>query len=96
MSEQAIAALLGGVTVQTVSNRGWNPEELAERALSRIIQVGDESHPAIRDQAQAFKEHIRHVLVFYLNEAQKSERTTICAKLQAQGQDDLAKIIRGL
>lgn len=96
MSEQSIAALLGGVTVQTVSGRGWNPEELADRALGRIIQVGDTSHPAIRDQANAFKEHIRHVLVFYLREAQKSERTTICAKLQAQGQTDLADLIRSL
>lgn len=96
MSEQSIAALLGGVTVQTVSGRGWNPEELADRALGRIIQVGDTSHPAIRDQANAFKEHIRHVLVFYLSEAQKSERTTICAKLQAQGQTDLANLIRSL
>jgi hypothetical protein len=96
VSEQAIAALLGGITVQTISGRGWSPEELADRALGKIIQVGDTSHPAIRDQANAFKEHIRSVLVFYLREAQKSERTTICAKLQAQGQTDVANAIRSL
>lgn len=94
MSGQNLAALLGGITVQTVSGRGWSPEELADRALGKIIQVGDTSHPAIRDQANAFKEHIRGVLVFYLREAQKSERTTICAQLQAQGQADLAELIR--
>jgi hypothetical protein len=96
MSEQSIAALLGGVTVQAVSNRGWNPEELADRALGKIIQVGDTSHPAIRDQAIAFKDHIRQVLVFYLREAQKSERTTVCAQLQQHGHADLANMIRSL
>jgi hypothetical protein len=90
------AAFIGGVVVQTVSNRGWNPEELADRALDKIIQVGDTSHPAIRDQALAFRDHIRQVLVFYLQEAQKSERTTVCALLQQQGRGDLAEIIRGL
>lgn len=96
MSGQQIAALLGGIKVSTVSNRGWSPEEIADRALEKIIYVGDNVDPVLRDQAVAFKEHIRGVLVFYMREAQKSERTTICAKLQQQGQADLANLIRSL
>jgi hypothetical protein len=86
----------GGVNVVTVDNRGWNPEELADRAVDKIIKIGDSSHPVIAEQARAFREHIRHVLVHYLNQAQTSERTTICAKLSAQGHDDLAHIIKEL
>ncbi len=51
MSE--VAFLLGGsnVKVLTTSGRGFTPEEVAERALDRIISVGSQTHPAIRDQA---------------------------------------------
>lgn len=84
---------LGPVNVFTTSNRGFQPEEIAERALDKIIYIGDKSHPVLTEQAKAFKEHIRDVLIFYLREAQKSERTTICAKLAQHGHGDLAKII---
>lgn len=91
-----LGALLGGVRVHTTSNRGFTPEEIAERALDKIIYIGEQSHPAIRDQAQTFKASIRDVLIFYLREAQNSERTTIAAKLAVQGQEDLAQLIRRL
>ncbi len=89
-------AQLGSIQVHTVSNRGWNPEELAGRAVDRIVSVGDSSHPVIRDQARAFKENIRQVVEFYLREAQRSERTTICALLDQQGRTDMANIVRSL
>jgi hypothetical protein len=89
-----MGALLGGVQVHTTSNRGFTPEEIAQRALDKIIHVGEQSHPAIRDQAQAFKDHIRNVLVFYLREAQQSERTNIVASLTKQGFEDMAQLIR--
>ncbi len=63
------AGEIGNVLIHKVDHRGFNPEELAEQALNRIIYVGDQSHPAIRDQAQAFREHIRGVLVFYMTTA---------------------------
>lgn len=88
-----MGALLGGVKVHTTSGRGFSPEEIAQRALEKIISVGDQSHPAIREQAQAFKAHIERVLVFYLREAQQSERTNIVAKLMQQGREDMAQII---
>ena len=56
----------GGVKVMTTSGRGFNPEEVAERALDKIIAVGSDSHPAVRVQAEAFKNDIRKVLVQYM------------------------------
>ena len=86
--------LLGGVTVQTTSGRGFTPEEIAERALDKIISVGDDSHPAVRDQALAFREKIRHVLVFYMKEAVQSERTTIANRLREAGYPDLVNLLK--
>lgn len=85
---------VGSVLVQTTDYRGFTPEELADRALDKIIQIGDSSHPAIIEQAKAFRAQIRAVLVHYLREAQSSERTTIYGELIKHGQADLAEIIR--
>ena len=94
MSISNIGVLLGGnVSVHTTSNRGFTPEEIAERALDKIISVGSQSHPAIRDQAEAFRSQIREVLVFYMHEAVRSERTTIAAKLRNAGHSELINIL---
>ena len=84
---------LGAVNVFTTNNRGFTAEEIAERALDKIIYVGDQSHPVITEQARAFKQHIRHVLIQYLREAQESERITISAKLSQAGHPEIAKLI---
>lgn len=92
MSE--IGILLGGsVVVQTTNNRGFTPEEIAERALDKIISVGSQSHPAIRDQAEAFRNQIREVLIFYMKETVKSDRTTVAAKLRDAGHPELIKLL---
>lgn len=86
--------LLGGsVIVRTTNNRGFTPEEVAERALERIIYVGEQTHPAIRDQAQAFKEHIRHVMVYYMKEAIKNDRATIAIRMKDAGHPELIKLL---
>ena len=83
----------GDVSVMTTSNRGFTPEEIAERALDKIIAVGDTSHPLIRDQAVAFRDHIRKVLVYYMYEAIKSDRTTQMFKLRESGHPELVKLL---
>ena len=60
---------VGSVMVMATEGRGFTPEEVAERALDKIIYVGSNAHPAIRDQAEAFKDSIRGVLVHYMHEA---------------------------
>lgn len=79
--------------VHTTNNRGFTPEEIAERALDKIISVGSQSHPAIRDQAEAFRNQIREVLVFYMKEAVKSDRTTMAVKLRDAGHPELIKLL---
>jgi len=84
---------IGNVKVFTTDNRGFTPEEIAERALDKIIYVGDRSHPVILEQARAFKDQLRTVLIHYLDEAQQSERVTISAKLRAAGHPQIADMI---
>ena len=87
------AMSVGAVTVETTEGRGFTPEEIAERALDKIIYVGSNAHPAIRDQAEAFKDHIRAVLVFYLHEAVRSDRVTLSNKLREAGFPEMIPIL---
>ena len=92
MTEKGV--LLGaGVEVLTTNNRGFSPEEIAERALDKIIYVGGQTHPYIRDQAEAFREQIRQTLIFYMYEAIKSDRTTIAARLRDSGFPELIQLL---
>ena len=92
MSE--VAFLLGGqLRVETTQGRGFTPEEVAERALDKIISVGGDSHPAITEQARAFRENIRKVLVFYMKEAVRSHNVTLANKFRKAGHPELIKLL---
>lgn len=84
---------VGGVQVMTTSNRGFTPEEVAERALDKIIYVGKDANPLIKDQAEAFKNNIREVIVFYMKEAIKSDRTTLAVRLREAGHPELVQLL---
>jgi len=84
------------VGVQTTHNRGHSPEEVAQRCVDRIISIGDETHPLIRDQARAFKEQMIKLVAHYMREAIKSDRTTVYNELKNAGQPQLAELIRRL
>ena len=96
MSADAGKIQAGIVEVQTTNHRGFSPEEVAERCLNKIMSVSDNAPPAIRDQAHAFQNNLRSVLIFYMKEAVKSDRTTICNALLDAGQKNLAEMIRRL
>jgi len=89
-----VGVLLGGsVMVQTTQNRGWNADEIAERAVNKIISVGEQSHPAIRDQANAFREHIQSVVSFYIKEAIRNDRATLAIKFRDADHPELIKLL---
>lgn len=86
-------ALLGQITAISVSGRGFTPEEVAEMALDKIIYIGESSHPALRDQAEAFRDQIRTVLVKYMKQAVVSHNTTLANKLRDAGHPELIKLL---
>jgi|TARA_E500000318_G_scaffold103469_1_gene108521 hypothetical protein len=96
MNVEGVTLSPGIVEVQTTQHRGFTPEEVADRCLTKLLSVSDTAPPAIRDQAIAYKEHMRAVLVFYMNEAVQSDRTTVNNALLDAGQKDLAEMIRRL
>jgi len=96
MNFEGVTLSPGIVEVQTTQHRGFTPEEVADRCLTKLLSVSDTAAPAIRDQAIAYKEHMRAVLVFYMNEAVQSDRTTVNNALLDAGQKDLAEMIRRL
>jgi hypothetical protein len=84
---------VGNVMVMATEGRGFTPEEIAERALDKIIYVGSHTHPAIRDQAEAFKDSIRQVLVQYMHEAVRSHNVTLVNKFKQAGHPELIPIL---
>jgi hypothetical protein len=84
---------VGNVMVMATEGRGFTPEEIAERALDKIIYVGSHTHPAIRDQAEAFKDNIRQVLVQYMHEAVRSHNVTLVNKFKQAGYPELIPIL---
>lgn len=84
---------VGPISVKSVSNRGFTTEELAEQALEKIIYVGDNADPVIRQQAEAFKDRIRDVLNIYLKQAVRSHNTTVANRLKQVGHEELIKLL---
>lgn len=88
-----ISSVLGNVMVQTTNNAGASSEALAERALDKILFVGSGTHPVIREQAEVFKANIKNVLLYYIEEAKRSERVNIAGKMRKNGFENLISVI---
>jgi hypothetical protein len=84
------------VDVATTQGRGFTPEEIAARCANKIVSVSETAHPALRDQAVAFKSAIELLLAQYMREAIASDRTTVYNALADAGHPELAELIRRL
>ena len=69
---------IGNVFVQTTNGRGYTPEEIAERAVNRVLRVNTQ-------------EGLKQVLIEYLQEAQDSALMNARRTLIENGFDDAAK-----
>ena len=87
---------VGTLGVTTTEHRGHTIEEIAEMAINKIISISDKAPAPIREQAHVFKETCKKVIAYYMQEAINNHMCTICNKLEKQGQQDLANIIRRL
>ena len=86
-------ALLGEIKAMRVSGRGFTLEELADNALDRIISISSTADPVIRQQAEAFREHLRAVLISYGNQCVRSSHTTVINRLRDAGHPELIQLL---
>lgn len=93
MNLEKVPVLLNKVTVATTSGRGHTPEELAQHMVDKIVYVGGNSHPVIRDQAIAFQAAVKQIGLFYLQQAVIQDRATIAHKLREAGYPDLVHLL---
>jgi hypothetical protein len=82
------------VDVATTSNGGHPPEFWAKLAADRIVQVSEDAHPAIREQAVAFRDRVESVILLYMKRAIQSDRTTVHHLVTEAGQPKLAELLR--
>lgn len=84
------------VEVETSDNGGHTPEFWARRAADRIVQVADSAHPAIREQAMAYKAAIEVVVLEHIKRAIKCDRSTVSYLVSEAGHPQLAEHLRRL
>ena len=82
------------VEIQTTDNRGQTPEEVAQRCVNKIIGISNNAHPAIKDQAHAYRLQMEKIIAIYMRQAIKSDRTTVYYAIKDSGNPKLAEYIR--
>ena len=87
---------IGTVSVATTDHRGHTADYWAEQVTNKIVSIGGNCHPLIAQQAETFKEDVLKQISYYMKEAIKSDRTTLIAQLEKQGQPEMANILRRL
>ena len=80
----------------TTKNVGFSAEHWADRCTDKIIRVADDHDSFIKEQALAYKESIRQVVLFYMKNVIKSDRTTLYNLFLQQGETKMAEILRRL
>jgi hypothetical protein len=91
-----VNAAVNGVGVETTQHRGFTPEEIAERAVNKVVSVSEGADPMVRAQAEAFKDRVYHVILAACKDAIKSDRTTLYNLFNKQGHKEMAEILRRL
>lgn len=89
-------AFLGPVEIMTTSGRGFTPEEVTSRCMAQLMKVSETAPEVIREQAKAFESAMREVVLFYMKEVVKSDRTTLYNELKNNGYPEAAEIVRRL
>jgi hypothetical protein len=84
------------VDVATTNNGGHPPEFWADRCVDRLIHVSDDAPLAIREQALAYREQLRSIVLLHMRRAIQSDRTTISYAVTEAGHPQLAEMLRRL
>ena len=84
---------VGAVSVTTTSDGGHPPEFWAERIVDQLIYVSESAPPEIKQQALAYQETLRAVVLKGVRRAILSNHTTIIARLRKAGMNEAAALV---
>ena len=96
MFEIEVKSNIGDISVATENNKGHSSDYWAQRCADKICGISESATPEVRQQAEAFKVAIYQTILYYMNQAITSDRTTVTGLLKRQGHNDLAKILTEL
>jgi transposase len=82
------------VSVQTTSNRGSTPEEIAARCVDKIVYVDPDSDQEALAKATELQARMTALIAHYISEAIKSDRSMVYHKLAAAGHTNIVELIR--
>lgn len=85
---------VSSVNVMTSDDGGHSSEQITNLAMDKIMRVSESAPPAIKEQANVFKENIRNVLFQYIELARQEERATIANRMAKAGQTEMADLVR--
>lgn len=86
----------GSPFVVTSDNGVHSPDAIAELCTNRLISVADTAHPAIREQASAYREYMLRTVREYITMAVREDRETVASHLRQAGYSELAAQLKGL
>ena len=89
-------AQVGSVNVATSEHGGLSDEQIAELALEKICLVSDTAPEPIKQQALAYKDNLKQILLYYVRLAKKEERASIVNIIETNAGQDMANLIRRL
>ena len=84
------------VTVKTSTGGGLSPEQVAELCCNKIIHVGENLAPEVREQAEAYRDRLQAVIFHYIQHAVRAERDRCICAAASGGYDKLANLLRSL
>lgn len=87
---------LGVIEAKTTSFGGHPPEFWAARLTEKIVSYSEDKDPHIKEQARAYRDAIYQVCLIYIKNALKSYKASLIQDLIGGGEEELAKIIRGI
>ena len=82
-------------SITILRGRGLTPDEVAAKALAKLIQTAEEAPAPIRDQVHKFRSKIGSMLAGYMREAAHGDRMTVYNAIK-DTHPDLARMIMKL
>lgn len=84
---------VGRLVAHTTSGRGLTPEEITARLMEKLLYVSRDTPEPLRQQVEAFRDSMHRLILRAMQQAVRSERTTIYNLLLNNGHATMAQSI---